>query len=205
LRLLLAVAGVALVGGIVAIVVGQSTERKASARTGELTVAINAYNEAFEPSKVFTSTVPAKLVREAEALMPKFSSLTSASDGVGELSRLYLADLARRAGDHAKAESLYRDYLKDAPASDPLRFTALEGLGYALEAQGKLDDALTEFAKLGEIQDKAFADLSLKHQGRVKETKGDKPGAAELYKSLLDKHAESKLRDFAEQRLSVLE
>jgi len=137
--------------------------------------------------------------------MPKFEALIADGDATGDIAKLYLADLARRAGDHAKAESLYRDYLKATGPSDPLRLTAQEGLGYALEAQNKLDEALTAFADLAEAQGKSFADLALQHQGRVKEAKGDKAGAIELYKSLLDKFPESKLRDHAEQRVSALQ
>lgn len=205
LRVLGAVAVIALVGGIATVVISRSSQRSASERTLELTAAIDVYNEAVDPSKVLTTTVSAVAIKQAQDAMPKLDALATGKDAVAELSRLYLADLARRAQDHAKAESLYRDYLQTASAQDPLRFTALEGLGYALEAQGKQDEALAEFAKLGELHDKAYADLALKHQARVKETKGDKTGAAELYRALLDKHAESKLRDFAEQRLATLE
>lgn len=205
LRIVGIVAAVGLVGGIAAILISRSGEREASTRTLALTAAIDVYNDAVDPSKVLTTTVSAAVVKQAQDAMPKLEALTTGTDPVAELSRLYLADLARRAGDHAKAESLYRAYVTASDAKDALRFTALEGLGYALEAQGKLDEALAEFTKLGDLQDKAFADLSLKHQARVKEAKGDKAGAAELYRSLLDKHAESKLRDFAEQRLATLE
>ncbi len=205
LRVLGGIAAVALLGGIGAIVIGRSSERSASERTLALTAAIDVYNDAVDPSKVLTTTVSAVVIKQAQDAMPKLDELANGKDAVADLSRLYLADLSRRAQDHAKAESLYRAYLQTSDAKDPLRFTGLEGLGYALEAQGKLDEALAEFVKLGELHDKAYADLALKHQARVKETKGDKTGAAELYRALLDKHAESKLRDFAEQRLASLE
>lgn len=205
LRIILVVGGLALAGGVISLFVGRSSERSASARTLELSKAIEAYNEAVDPSKTFTATVTAVVVKQAQDAMPKFDGLVSGKDAVADLSKLYLADLARRAQDHAKAETLYREYLKAAGPKDPLRFTATEGLGYALEAQGKLDEALAELTKLADIGDKAFADLALTHQARIKEAKGDKAGAAELYRALLDKHAESKYRDLAEQRLATLE
>ena len=43
------------------------------------------------------------------------------------------------------------DFTKSGP-SDPLRFFALEGAGYALEGANKLDDALARFKTLVNIR-----------------------------------------------------
>jgi len=205
LKVIIGVAGIAVVGAIAAILISQSGERKASARTAELTAAVDAYNDAVDPQKTLTATIASLQEASARAVMPKFEALITEHDAIADISKLYLADLSRRAGDTAKAEAQYREYIKATGASDPMRMTAQEGLGYALEAQNKLDEALAAFVELGDVQGKAFADLALKHQARIKEQKGDKPGAIELYRALLDRFPESKLREAAEQRIAALQ
>jgi hypothetical protein len=54
----------------------------------------------------------------------------------------------QQAGDAAAAVPLLEEFLKSAPENHPMRATALETLGYAQEAQGKLGEASTTFAKM---------------------------------------------------------
>lgn len=200
------------VGGVVALLavgivysfVSSQGTRTASAETAKLTKALQVYEDAVDPQKTATSStgaVPAKLT---EAL-GELDKLGQGKGPVGTLAKLYAADAARRARDPGKAEALFRGFIAESRDTDALRFAAHEGLGYVLEDQGKLDEANAEFVKLGEVQGRAFADLSLKHQARIAEAKGDKDAAKKFYRELLDKHAESKLRDFAEQRIAALE
>jgi predicted negative regulator of RcsB-dependent stress response len=204
LRLVVGGVGALLAVGVVYSFVSSQGTRTASAETAKLTKALQVYDEAIDPQKTATSStgaVPAKLT---EAL-GELEKLGQSKGAVGTLAKLYAADAARRAKDPAKAEAMFRAFIGESRESDALRFLAHEGLGYVLEDQGKLDDAKAEFVKLGQVQGQAFADLSLKHQARIAEAKGDKDTAKSLYRELLDKHAESKLRDFAEQRLANLE
>lgn len=53
-------------------------------------------------------------------------------------------------GDAPAAQQLLQDFLATAEKDHPLRAFVLESLGYAQEAQGKLDDAAATFAKLAE-------------------------------------------------------
>ena len=103
-----------------------------------------------------------------------------------------------------------------------LRFLAQEGLGYAYEAKGDLDQAAAAFVKLGEVaagdsDDKAddgkaegkkagfYRDRSLYHQARIAERKGNPAEAAKLYKEVLDKTPLTPLREEISNRLAVLE
>lgn len=205
IRVVVGVIAAALLIGVGLTVVGHQKESSASKSTAVLTKAVEAYSEAIDPAKTVTSTTPGLAETKAKETLPKFDELVKQDTGAGALSRLYVADLARRTGDHAKAAELYDAYLKRMPSDDTLRFVALEGLGYALEEQGKLDESLDAFVKLGEVMDKGFQDLALKHQSRIKEAKGDREGAAKALRELIEKHPESKLKDFAEQHLATLE
>jgi tetratricopeptide (TPR) repeat protein len=99
-----------------------------------------------------------------------------------------------------------------------LRFLAQEGLAYAYESKGDLDQAAAAFAKLGadaeqKTDEKAegagqgafYRDRSLYHQGRIAERKGNPAAAVKLYKEVLDKTPQSSLRDEIANRLAVLE
>lgn len=205
IKVVVGTVGAILIAGIAASLLGHQKESSASKATSALTKAVDAYSEAIDPTKTVTSTVPGLAEKNAKEALPKFDELLKQDNAAGALSRLYVADLSRRTGDHARAAQLYEEYLKQAGADDPLRFVALEGQGYALEEQGKLDEALDKFQKLGEVMDKSFGDLSLKHVARIKAQKGDKEGAAKALHELIEKYPESKLKDFAEQRLTSLE
>ena len=99
-----------------------------------------------------------------------------------------------------------------------LRFLAQEGLAYAYEAKGDLDQAVAAFAKLGEGDSGPadgkgeaasklgfYRDRSLYHQGRIAERKGNPGAAVKLYKEVLEKAPQSPLRDEITNRLAVLE
>src|SRR4029077_15295832 len=65
-----------------------------------------------------------------------------------------LADLGfhkLNAGDAAAAQKDLEAFVAGAPRDHPLRVFAQESLGYALEAQKKLDDARAAFEKLRDL------------------------------------------------------
>jgi len=64
-----------------------------------------------------------------------------------------------KAGDAAGAQKDLQDFLSAAGKDHPLRPFAQESLGYALEAQGKLDEARAAFEKLRELDLPARADF----------------------------------------------
>ena len=113
----------------------------------------------------------------AEKGEPRFRSL-------GELEKAAtLMDL----GDYAKAEQAYEAFLANAGKAPVwLKSQAVEGLGLALEAQDKLDDAIKRFESWkGEIEGPA-AVLAAYHAARLSQKKGDKDAAVKLYTEVMD-------------------
>jgi tetratricopeptide (TPR) repeat protein len=93
-----------------------------------------------------------------------------------------------------------------------LRFLGQEGLGYAYEAKGDLDQALAAFSHLGESLGPAtpgsvvfYQDRALYHKARIAERKGNSADAVKLYHEVLDKAPTSPLREEISNRLAVLE
>src|SRR5262249_14788850 len=90
---------------------------------------------------------------------------------------------------------------------------ALEGLGFAYELKGSLDDALKTFKELENTVDvKGFKELGMYHQARILEAKGEKDPAKELLKTLLERinkptegHSFPYLQEVAEDRLRTLD
>lgn len=78
---------------------------------------------------------------------------TAAQTALAELGFLKL-----KAGDAAAAQKDLTDFLAGAGKDHPLRAFAQESLGYAAEAQGKLDDARAAFEKLRDLGLPARAD-----------------------------------------------
>jgi tetratricopeptide (TPR) repeat protein len=122
-----------------------------------------------------------------------------------------------------EAIPIYSDLLSSRLEKN-LRFLAQEGLGYAYEGKGDLDQAAAAFAKLGDASEaKAeaksddgaggpakltmpfYRDRALYHQGRIAERKGNPTEAVKLYKEVLDKAPQTSLRDEISNRLAVLE
>ena len=64
-----------------------------------------------------------------------------------------------KSGDAAGAQKDLSDFLAAAGKDHPLRFFAQESLGYAFEAQNKIDDARAAFDKLRELGMPARADF----------------------------------------------
>jgi hypothetical protein len=58
--------------------------------------------------------------------------------------------LKMKQGDAAGAQAALQQFANEAPREHPLRAVAQESLGYALEAQGKMEEARAAFAQLAE-------------------------------------------------------
>lgn len=182
------------------------SERDAAAITTELTEAVKKYEEATDPQKVLTSTKADAMKEPLEKAREKLDAVVKAhpKHGAAQLARLYVADVDRRLKLYAEAEAAYKSYADNAKKDDNLLFLALEGAGYALEDQGKLDEALVYFNRLVE-NGGFYKDFGLKHKARVLEKKGDKDGAIAALKSIVDIQPPSELRGQAEERLKALQ
>src|SRR4051812_41615312 len=72
------------------------------------------------------------------------------STRAGDTAQAQIGFHKLRAGDAAGAQAALEDFLKSAGNGHPLRAFAAETLGYAYEAQGKLDKAKEAFARLSD-------------------------------------------------------
>jgi len=89
-----------------------------------------------------------------------------------------------------------------------LKFLAHEGLGYALERKGKLQEAGAAFAKLGSDATALgdfYKDRARFHEARLAEQQGNPAEATRIYHEVLDKHPTTSLREEISSRLALLE
>jgi len=203
----------AILGGLVLVLagiwgvqlIGARSEAAAARITTQLNEAVDAYQEATGLQKVLTSTSPAALKADYQKVYDQLAELRQAHPeaGAARMAALYQADLARRLEKYDEAVTLYDAYLTKSGPSDPLRFFALAGAGYALEGANKLDDALARFKTLE--AEGFYKDYALKHEARVLEAKGDSSGAVAAYKAIVDMEPASALKTFAEGRLKALQ
>jgi tetratricopeptide (TPR) repeat protein len=123
--------------------------------------------------------------------------------------RLERGPLLLTLGRTDDAIATYEQVLRDKP-DERLRFLAHEGLGYAQEAKGSLDQAAASFEKLTDdaavFKDGAFyKDRALFHKARISELRGNRDDAKKIYREVLDKNPTTSLRDEITNRLAVLE
>jgi len=103
------------------------------------------------------------------------------------------------ANDAPGAQAALDDYLKSAGSGHPLRAFATEALGYAYEAQGKLEEAKKAFARL------ADADLPQRaafHQGRLALIE-NKPDAKQQLEKVAKEYPKDPVSLEANQRLEI--
>lgn len=129
-----------------------------------------------------------------------------AGDGPARwLATLQLANLRAREGRYAEAIRLYEEALAAAPQEDALRASALEGLGYAYEAEaseGWYDKASAVFARLG--TEAGMGDRARYHEARLLDKVGKKDEARGAYTALAA-DPESPLAQRAQERLALLD
>ena len=135
-----------------------------------------------------------------EAALAKYRDVESKYAGTGAaiLARLAEASLLLDKNDPKGALAAYDDVITSAlaQADVQVRGRAVEGRGFAHEllaqsdasAKDKhLDDALSAFKELEQIDVKGFKELGMYHEARVLQAKGDKQKAIELLKSVHEK------------------
>jgi hypothetical protein len=108
--------------------------------------------DAAAPVQPGVETFPSKEEREKAAMAAlekvrkEHGGTTAANTALAEIGFHKL-----KAGDAPGAEKDLKDFLAAAAKDHPLRLFATESLGYALETQGKLDDARAAFEKLRDL------------------------------------------------------
>jgi predicted negative regulator of RcsB-dependent stress response len=119
---------------------------------------------------------------------------------------LPLAAAEVRLGQLDPAIAHFEVYLRGAPASEPLRVTALDGLGHAREAKGELPQALDAYERMAREEGSGFeAGMGAFHRGRVLALMGKKQEAAQAFAELIAVSPGTPAARVAQERLSALE
>ena len=119
---------------------------------------------------------------------------------------LPLAATEVRLGQLDQAIVHYEAYLRGAPASEPLRTAALDGLGHAREAKGELQQALEVYERMAREESAGFeAGMGSFHRARVLALMGKKQEAAQAFAELVAASPGTSAARLAQERLSALE
>ncbi|HEY8073702.1 MAG TPA: tetratricopeptide repeat protein [Labilithrix sp.] len=126
-----------------------------------------------------------------DAALAKYKDVESKfpKTGAAILARLAEGSLLLDKKDGKGAASAFED-VKNSPlaaADAEVRGRALEGLGFAYELDGKLDDAMKAYKELENTDVRGFKELAMYHQARVAMAKGDKDKAKELLVATRDR------------------
>ncbi len=114
------------------------------------------------------------------------------SSTVGMIGEIGKAAAHFDLGEYDKAISAYKKFLASGDKSlVRLRPTAEEGLGLALEATGKVDEARKQFDDLVTKSQGATANMARYHAARLARKKDDKERAIELFKEVVDFYGEN--------------
>jgi len=120
-------------------------------------------------------------------------------------AELPIGEAQLRLGKPDDAIKSLDDFLKATPPDDPLRAEALEGRGYAHEAKGELDRALSSFDALARDNKTDFLNgMGLYHRGRILIVQGKKQEAAEAFAQISTAYPNSPAARLASDRLAVL-
>jgi hypothetical protein len=151
-----------------------------------------------------------------ESALKKYREVIKSFPGTGAaiLARLSEGSLLLDKHDSDGAMGAFNE-VKASPlaaADAEVRGRALEGLGFAYELKGDLDNALKTFRELENTVDVlGFKELGLYHQARVSEAKGDKSKAIELLKTLHERLSKTEghpfpyLQEVGDDRLRALD
>jgi tetratricopeptide (TPR) repeat protein len=118
---------------------------------------------------------------------------------------LPLGEAEYRLGNHEAALAAFTAFLQEAPKEDPLRAKALEGQGYAYEAQGKHDQALSSFDQMAQVESGDYLKgMGQYHRARVLVQLGRKDEAAQALADLKASQPDTAAGRLATERLAVL-
>ena len=137
------------------------------------------------PDLVYFETRKAR-AQEAQKRFDKAAATESGSP-IGAIARLGVAASQYDLGAFDKAAAEYEKSLGELGADNAwLKANALEGLGQALEAQGKLDDARKRYKELGELGAGAASQIGRYHEARLAVQKGEPDAAKKLLTEIID-------------------
>jgi tetratricopeptide (TPR) repeat protein len=139
------------------------------------------------------------VVKSLEAFRAKYAGTQAA--GTAALTE---GQAQLRLGQPDAALASFDAFLKDRPGNDPLRALALEGKGYAYEAKGQLDQALSSYATLSDAKSSLLGGMGLYHQARIFILQGKKQDAAKVLSQISIDYPDSAAASLAKDRLDAL-
>jgi tetratricopeptide (TPR) repeat protein len=210
---LLSVLGLLMVGGLVAGLVNWWSERTERQAAKDLGAALAVLDRPVLEGNVTAqpmdgSKPPFKSQQEKDEALVKSLAEFRQSHGGTEASATAALPLAKaeyRLGQYDAALTHFGDFLKQAAQSEPLRVAALEGQGYAYEAQGKLAEAQQAFQQMAKAEAGGYlAGMGQYHEARMLILQGKKEEAAKLLSELPEKHPNTAAARQATERLALL-
>jgi tetratricopeptide (TPR) repeat protein len=202
---------VLLIGGLgvgIANEVSKRGEEKASQALGQALAVLDRPVEGVEPPQPGDTEPPFKTVKERdEALVKALTDFRGAHGGTrsAATAALTLGKAQFRLGNYPAAQEAFAAFLKDAPQNEPLRAGALEGQGYALEAEKKYDDAIKAFEQMDSASGGEYlAGMGAYHKGRMLILQDKKEEAAQVLQKVSTDHPNTAAARMASERLAVL-
>jgi hypothetical protein len=200
------ITGVAMMAAVVLLAWGVSAWRasRESKAGGELAAArvLQSRPIAGEgPAQPGQETFPSKEERD-KAVIAALDKVRSENTGTAAAltAQAQLGFRKLNAGDAPGAEKELDTFLAAPPKGHPLRAFAQEALGYALEAQGKLDDARAAFEKLRDYDLPARADFQA---ARLALVQGKPDAKAQLEKVAKENPKDADVVREANQRVEL--
>jgi tetratricopeptide (TPR) repeat protein len=204
-------AAVLLLGGMgvgIANEVSKRGEEKASQALGQALAVLDRPVEGVEPPQPGATETPFKTVQERDgALVTALTDFRKEHGGTRSAvtAALTLGKAQFRLGKYAEAQEAFGTFLKDAPQNEPLRAGALEGQGYALEAQQKYDEAIKSFEQMDSAGGGEYlAGMGAYHKGRMLILQDKKDEAAQVLSKISTDHPNTAAARMASERLAVL-
>ncbi|MGQ0506591.1 MAG: tetratricopeptide repeat protein [Myxococcaceae bacterium] len=205
-----AVVVVLLVGGGIAVTryLSSRTDHQASRALSEALKVLERPVTESPSSEDSKDLTPFRTEKEkSEAVVKTLAEFRSQYKGTQSAvtAALPYAQASLKLGNYDEALSAYQEVAKDIPATDPLHSTALEGTGYAYEAKGQLDQALSSFEQLSKENQSEFLNgMGLYHQARVLIQQNKKEEAVTRLSEISDKAPDSAAARMAKERLAIL-
>jgi len=213
--LIINVLGFALIGGIIYAAVDYFSSRgedRASKQLGSvleiLEAPVVAPVDGITPTPAPGELAPFPTARaQDEALEKALTEFRTTHDGTraATTAALPLGKAQLRLGNHAGAVASFDAFLKDAGQEEPLRAGALEGKGYAFEAQQKYDEALKAFEEMSKVKTGDYLQgMGAYHRARILIQQNKKEEAASVLVTIPVEHANSAAARLATERTSLL-
>ncbi|MFP2927676.1 tetratricopeptide repeat protein [Pyxidicoccus sp. 3LG] len=204
-------AGVIIVGGLgvaIANEVSKRGEEKASQALGQALAILERPVEGVEPAQPGDTAVPFKTMQERDQELVKALDQFRQDHGgtrSATTAALTLGKAQFRLGEFGKAQEAFGSFLKDAPQSEPLRAGALEGQGYAFEAEKKYDEAIKAFDQMATAGGGEFLPgMGAYHKGRMLILQDKKEEAAQVLSKVSTDHPNTAAARMSSERLAVL-